>query len=114
LGKIVVGIIFLLIIVVISFQIYKEKNIVKYQKKTTGKIIEYDNAYQANGIIYEYYVNNVRYTGQVGTSKFYCDDGTKCCIGHQFTVYYSSKHPQYSRIDLGKYEKYKTTVEFIK
>jgi len=82
---------------------------------TTGKIIEFRSNYQARyTLVYEYYVEEKRYTGAIGITPFNCDDGKNACIGHEFTVYYSSKNPKNSRIDLGKYEKYKTTVEFIK
>jgi len=114
LGRIVAGIFFTITTIVFIFHLYKQYDISKNKAKTTGKIIECLIVNRSKGIIYEYYVNNVRYTGEVGTSIFRCDDGTKCCIGKEFTVYYSSKNPQYSRIDLGKYEKHKTTVEFIK
>ena len=95
---------------------YKDERDLEINKKMTkGKIIKLSRKYQARyGLVYEYYVKNIRYTGNVGISPFICDDGTKNCIGQEFPVYYSSKNPENSRIDLGNYEKYKTTVEFVK
>jgi hypothetical protein len=114
-GKLIGGIIFVVVLIGILFQYNEQKEIEKYKEQATGKVTVF--LYEARldyGIIYEYYVDNKRYTNQIGVSFFKCDNGRKGCIGSEFPVYYSSKNPQYSRIDLGKYEKYKTTVEFVK
>ena len=95
--------------------IYIQIDVKNNKEVTQGKIIKFIREYQARyGLKYEYYIDGVRYTGQIGIDPFECDDGTKNCIGKEFTVYYSSKNPENSRIDLGKYEKHKTTVEFVK
>ncbi|MDB2555598.1 hypothetical protein N9X55_02520 [Flavobacteriaceae bacterium] len=95
--------------------IYIQVDVKNNKEVTTGKIIKLTRGYQARyGLIYEYNIEGKRYTGQIGIDPFLCDDGTKNCVGKEFVVYYSSKNPENSRIDLGKYEKYKTTVEFVK
>jgi hypothetical protein len=108
-----------IIIIIISIFLYRHYSIgldIKNNKEiTTGKVIKLLELYQARySLQYEYFVNENRYTGQTGIDPFVCLDGTKNAIGKQFTVYYSSKNPGNSRIDLGKYEKHKTTIEFVK
>tara|TARA_B110000908_G_scaffold78246_1_gene93962 strand:+ start:583 stop:969 length:387 start_codon:yes stop_codon:yes gene_type:complete len=114
-GKLIGGIILVIVLIGITFQYYQQKEIRKYKEQTTGKIIKFKYENKVHyGLVYEYYVKGKHYSNQIGVSFFKCDDGTKGCIGKEFTIYYSSKTPEYSRIDLGKYEKYKTTVEFVK
>ncbi|MGY6649666.1 hypothetical protein [Wenyingzhuangia sp. IMCC45574] len=104
---------FLLWQVINNYDDQKEVSI--YGKKIIGEVVKFD--YGSRGfcsIDYSYSVDGKKYRGSVGVTKFDCEDGTKCCIGKKFYVYYSSKNPEYSRIYLGKYEKYKTSVEFFK
>lgn len=106
---------FVFLFFVISLNVYKQYDIKKNSKNSIGKIIKFEKSGKSNfNLIYEYFVDGNRYTGQTGIDPFICDDGTKNAIGKQFKVYYSSKNPENSRIDLGKYEKFKTTVEFVK
>lgn len=113
--KIVVGLIFLVIISGIIRQYYTQSQVSKYRQKTIGKIIKFEYLNRTEYYLtYEYYVKNIRYEEGVGVAYFECENGKKGCIGSTFTVYYSSKEPKYSRIDLGEYEKYKQTVEFVK
>ena len=94
--------------------IYIQIDVKENKEITQGKIIKFVRGYQARfGLVYEYYIDGNRYTGQIGIDPFECDDRTKNCIGKEFTIYYSKQNPKYSRIDLGKYEKHKTTIEFI-
>lgn len=108
------GAIMLVVLVGTSIQYFKQNNINRFKSKTVGKIIEYKFInIKRYYIKYEYYVDSIAYTGRVGISSFRCNNGKEGCVGKTFTVYYSSKNPSYSKIDLGKYEKYKTTVEFF-
>lgn len=104
----------LIMIVVTIHQIYEQSQIYTYRKVTTGKIIKYAfmnmKRYELE---YEYYVQGRRYTNQIETSYFKCNDGNKGCINKEFPVLYSEKNPEYSMIKLGKYEKFRRTVEFI-
>jgi len=104
------------LILILYFREYSKQTDIKNNTKiTSGRLLELRSKYKASfALIYEYYVDEKRYTSSVGISPFKCDDGRKNCIGKKFTVYYSSKNPENSRIDLGKYEKYKTTVELVK
>lgn len=111
--------IFIGLVLFFGFMFFRTYNsqldIKKNEVTTTGKIIELFGKYQSRyGLLYEYYVNGKKYEGSVGITPFDCENGKKACVGSEFTVYYSSKNPENSRIDLGKYEKYKTTVEFVK
>jgi hypothetical protein len=95
-GKLIGGIIFVVVLIGILFQYNEQKEIEKYKEQATGKVTVF--LYEARldyGIIYEYYVDNKRYTNQIGVSFFKCDNGRKGCIGSEFPVYYSSKNPQY-------------------
>ena len=90
-----------------------ETDIKNNTKKTKGTITKLMKLYQARySLSYEYKVNGEKYSGQTGINPFKCEDGTENCIGKEFDVYYSSKNPENSRINLGKYEKFKTTIEF--
>ena len=114
-NRILVGLITLVILLCFLFQYYKQYSIVHNEEKTTGEIIEFFHINKARyAIKYQYVVNKEKYWGQTGVHVFECDNGKKGCVGKEFPVYYSSKNPGYSKIDLGKYEKHKTTVEFIK
>lgn len=65
-------------------------------------------------ISYSFKVNGKKYIGHMGVSSFKCKDGSKkCVIGKNFKVIYSEKNPEYNWIDLGEYDKYRTTVKFI-
>jgi hypothetical protein len=109
-----IGLILLFSIFILK-QYLKDTDIKNNELHTKGKVVKLLTKYRAGySLIYEYYVNNIKYISSVGVDSFNCDDGTKCCIGSEFNIYYSSKNPENSRIDLGKYEKYKTTVEFFK
>lgn len=111
-------ILLVLMIVLISgfgfFEYYKQKNIHLYQAHTTGKVTEFlKNGGARFSIKYEYQVNDKSFEGFVGVRSFKCDNGRKGCVGEVFKVYYSTENPEYSRINLGKYEQYKNTVEFF-
>ncbi|RLJ98715.1 hypothetical protein [Tenacibaculum discolor] len=106
-GKLIAIIILIIAVGYMLFQSYKDNEIERYKEKTTGKVVDF--IYEARldyGLIYEYYVNNKRYTNQIGVTFFKCDDGRKGCIGSEFTVFYSSRNPKFSKIDLGKYNEY--------
>jgi hypothetical protein len=113
-------IIFLVIIGIVVLigtlkQFLDQKEISLNKVSTIGKIVEIDHLTSASYTIkYKYTVNDTEYFDNVGVNFFKCDNGRKGCVGSEFTVYYSSKNPEHSRIDLGKYEKFKTTVEFVK
>ena len=96
-------------------QVVRQKDIQENKKKVVGKVTDLKGANLRRFILkYEYIINNETYKWSTAVSFFKCEDGNKGCIGKKFTVYYSSKNPEYSRIYLGKYEKYKTEVEFFK
>ena len=110
----------LIIILIISFLAYRgvSKDLeIKNNKMTTiGKIVKLQPSVKARFYIeYSYIVKGKKYRNTVRVhNDFKCDSGVKYCVGEEFTVYYSSKNPENSRINLGKYEKFKSKVEFIK
>lgn len=113
-GKVILGLLAIVGLAIIVNQYLGEMSIRKNEATTQGVIVDY-KAYGKGGIgiTYEYKINGKLYEGHVGVHPFKCDDGKKGCVGEEFTVYYSTENPEYSRIDLGKYEKYKATVEFF-
>jgi hypothetical protein len=114
LGPVQWGFILVMLLIVLN-QYLGQKDISENKEQTTGKIIEFKYINMTDyAIVYKYDVKGRYYLGRTGVSFFKCDNGKDGCVGSEFTVYYSSKNPQHSRIDLGKYEKYKTTVEFVK
>ncbi|WP_298782712.1 DUF3592 domain-containing protein [uncultured Polaribacter sp.] len=110
----------LIIIIIVSALLYrsinKELEIMNNKMTTIGKIIRLQPGFKARFYIeYTYIVKGKKYKGTVRvSSNLKCDNGIKYCIGEEFKVSYSSKNPENSRIHLGKYEKYKSKVEFIK
>lgn len=112
--KIVLSVVFVAILVVLGHEFYKQQSISKNEATIEGKIVDFFHVNKARyAIKYEYFVDGEKYIGQVGITPFKCENGKEGCIGKTFKVYYSSKNPSLSRINLGKYEKYKTTVEFF-
>lgn len=79
------------------------QNLEKYKEVATGKIIKFHFSNNGYYINYEYVVDNKKYIGSANTSYFKCDDGSEGCVGKEFKVYYSSKNPNLSDIDLGKF-----------
>lgn len=106
-------IVFTAILVLVFKQYYEQKQINKYTKKTTGTIIEiHQNKHIDYSLKYEYFVDGVRFESSIGISFFKCKDGTAGCVGSEFPVYYSSKNPEYSVINLLQYEGFQETVKF--
>lgn len=110
----IVGIIILFIFFTIFKQYFYYDEIRLNKKETIGTI--YKIRYSSRGsyqLYYHYEIDNVKYYGSTGIENFVGDNGRKGCVGCSFKVYYSSKDKQKSTIRLGKYEKYKTKVEFV-
>ena len=108
------GIGILILVLCLLYTVYKQYDIAENKQKTNGEVIQFYHSTKARyGLKYSYLVNGKEYIGSTGVSPFKCNDGSKGCVGPSFTVYYSIDNPEYSTIDLGEYEKYKTTVEFF-
>jgi len=105
---IVIGI---LIIGVLNYHYKKDSSVAEYKTETIGEITDYRHRKDFSySLKYEYYVDGKKYEGSVGTGFFKCEDGTKGCVGNEVKVYYSSKEPKYSQVNLGEYEEHKTTI----
>ncbi len=61
-------------------------------------------------IKYEYIVQGKTYHGVVGVD---CSSIFKKKIGQKITVFYSSKNAQFSQVNLGKLDKYRSTIYMI-
>lgn len=112
-GKYIISLFFIIILFFIIKQYFYYREIKVNQKETIGLIekMEYDSR-GSYSLYYNYNVNGVNYKNTIGTSGFYGYNKKKGCVGCEFKVFYSSKNPNKSSIRLGKYENYKTTVEF--
>lgn len=86
---------------------YKHNEILENKKETIGVITKYQYSNYVYSLYYEFLVDNIKYKNAISVKFFKCDDGTKGCKGKEFPVYYSSKDPNNSMIDLGKYNKFK-------
>ncbi|WP_264559113.1 hypothetical protein [Flavobacterium sp. N2270] len=81
---------------------------------TSGKILRKYYTTSGGVLEYEYTVNKIKYTGSVGVKKFIGHNNTNGCIGCEFYIYYSTKNPKKSKINLGKYNKYNRSLQLIK
>ncbi|WP_435262662.1 hypothetical protein [Tenacibaculum sp. nBUS_03] len=99
-----------MIIGIFAYQYNKDDDISKHKSETIGKIIGFESSGSSYSLKYEYFVNNKKYEGSVGTKFFKCKNGIKGCIGEKIKVIYSYKTPKYSHVYLGEYEKYKKTI----
>lgn len=113
-GKYIIGVAILLILISIGKQYFYYKEIKDNKRETTGIIerIEY-NSRGANTLYFSYIVDGNSFRNNIGVNSFYGHNKRKGCVGCEFKVLYSSKDPKKSSIRLGKYEKYKRTVEFV-
>jgi hypothetical protein len=109
-----IGTLIIIGIIIIGILIYhyrKDSSVTEYKTETVGKITDFRHRKDFSySLKYEYYVDGIKYEGSVGTGFFKCADGTKGCVGKEVTVFYSSKEPKYSQVDLGEYEEHKTTI----
>ncbi|CAN0606747.1 unnamed protein product, partial [Ectocarpus sp. 12 AP-2014] len=89
------------------------KQISDYKGTTFGLVTEYlDSGWRSDSLLFEYYVNGIKYTNRVGVSNG-TDKKARERLKKKFKVHYSIKNPEYSVIDLAELEKYKRTVEFF-
>lgn len=98
---------FIIILFVILFNFYKEKDLSDNKVFSKAKIIDYFNVGGKKHIKYMFYVNKKRFLGETKVYPFKCDNGIGGCVGEKFKVRYSSKDPNNSEIDLGKYNKFR-------
>lgn len=112
--KFIFGVLAIAIIGTTAYHLVKDYSIKKNRKHVVGNIKGFEHINKARySIDYEYILDNKKYHGTVGVNYFNCFKN-KDCIGYEVDVYYSSKNPKFSQVDLRKYEKYKTTVYLIK
>ena len=97
-----------IIILYVSYEnnsYYKE--ISKNKKETIGEVVDFHYSNKEYRLKYKYKADNIEFENIISTRFFRCKDGTKGCIGKTFKVYYSSKNPEKSDIDLEEYNKFK-------
>lgn len=111
--KIAIGIVSLLLIIATINFFINQKVISQFDGLTTGTIIKYYGLGMSSyEIIYSYKVENIEYKGKLGVNRnFKCNDEIRGCIGEKFKVQYLKSNPKKSRINLGKYKKFQTTVD---
>jgi hypothetical protein len=98
----------------IGFICFKEEYKLKSNCKFTKGVVKAFK-YQRHGkysLVYNFYVNERKYTGKTVTHSFNCLKN-KSCLGNEFLIAYSDKDPTNNEIYLGKFEKYKATLNFF-
>lgn len=97
-----------IIVLYVAYNKNSYHNEINNNKKTTmGVVVDFQYSNHKYILTYKYKVDNIDYEKEFTTSFFRCKDGTKGCVGKTFKVYYSSKNPEKSDIDLGEYNKLK-------
>tara|TARA_R100001369_G_scaffold31558_1_gene55971 strand:- start:2204 stop:2563 length:360 start_codon:yes stop_codon:yes gene_type:complete len=102
------------LIALVLFGIYentvKKNELERFEAKTKGIITNYVGVRPTSfELEFKYLVDGQVYYNTEITSPFECENGRKGCLGSTFTVIYSTKNPEVSRIKLGKYNKYVKT-----
>ena len=104
-------------IMIIGYLVFKQflyyNEIDKNKSFTTGKVIKFTEDIRSYGVYYEYIINKKKYTGVTSVRNLKKLKNNIKCTNCVLKVIYSSKDPSKSSLRLGKYEKYKTKVEFV-
>ena len=104
-------------IMIIGYLVFKQflyyNEIDKNKSFTTGKVIKFTEDIRSCGVYYEYIINKKKYTGVTSVRNLKKFKNNITCTNCVLKVIYSSKDPSKSSLRLGKYEKYKTKVEFV-
>jgi hypothetical protein len=112
--KVAIVVVLFVIIIVTIYSSYRKKNLLDNLVYTESKIIEFKYLGKTDySVNYVFFVKNKKYIGKVSTSFFKCSNETKGCVGKKFKVGYSFKDPSINEIDLGSYNKFKTSVNSI-
>jgi hypothetical protein len=80
---------------------------------TKGKVVDFHFSNNEYILEYEYTVEGEVYSSKTSIHYFECPNGVPGCLGNEYTVFYSSKNPWNSRIDLGEYDKLKPFTPVI-
>ncbi|MBG7613378.1 hypothetical protein IU405_14085 [Polaribacter sp. BAL334] len=100
-----------LMFIIILYVVYNKNSyqneINNNKEETIGEIVDFHYSNKEYRLIYMYKVDNIEFENIISTRFFRCKDGTKGCVGKTFKVYYSSKNPEKSDIDLEEYNKFK-------
>ena len=104
-------------IMIIGYLVFKQflyyNEIDKNKSFTTGKVIKFTEDIRSYGVYYEYIKKKKKYTGVTSVRNLKKFKNNITCTNCVLKVIYSSKDPSKSSLRLGKYEKYKTKVEFV-
>jgi hypothetical protein len=104
-------------IMIIGYLVFKQflyyNEIDKNKLFTTGKVIKFTENIRGYGVYYEYIINKKKYSGVTSVRNLKKFKNNITCTNCVLKVIYSSKDPSKSSLRLGKYEKYKTKVEFV-
>lgn len=85
------------------YENFKANEIEKFKAKTEGHIIKFTFGKNVYYIDYKYEVDGIQFEDSETVHYFECDDGNAGCVGEVFTIYYSTENPNFSEIDLGKF-----------
>ena len=113
-NKIPIALIILAILGALIYQLIIDYSVSTNKSHVVGKIVDFKFINMARySIEYEYSVDEKKYTGTVEVSRFDCYE-KRDCIDMKVDVYYSSQNPEFSQVNLRRYDKYKTTVYLLK
>lgn len=84
----------------------------KYKNVTYGSVQFASESLRDMSLHYKYVIKDKEYFGNTSVRDFSKIKNNLICPNCKFKVYYSSKDPSKSSLRLGKYEEYKTSVEF--
>ncbi|BFP43219.1 hypothetical protein FGF1_40640 [Flavobacteriaceae bacterium GF1] len=111
--KITFVILVAVLVYVTIFHLIKNKSVADNRTHTIGKITKLKHIKKSSySLKYTYLVNGKRYNGSCGVRYFECSN-ENYCIGSEIDVFYSSREPKYSQVDLRKFEKFKTEIYLI-
>ncbi|WP_418502363.1 hypothetical protein [Flagellimonas sp.] len=111
-GKILMGILILVVLIGEGKLVYKSVQIKNYGKNAIGKLTDYrDGGWRGDFVTYEFVVDGIKYSNDFGVKKN-SDDEIKKVFGLDFNVIYSAKNPKYSTIQLKGLESLRNTIEY--
>lgn len=104
---IILGIFVIFIISGIIYNTIQKRELYENLMLTKGTVVDFTFSNNNYMLQYKYVVSGKVYRNTESMDYFRCLDGTPGCKGKKFVVKYSSKNPNNSKIDLGKFNKHK-------
>lgn len=111
-GKLLIGILILVVLVGEGRLVYKSIQIKNHGESTHGRLIYYKvGGWRGDHVVYEFEVDGVNYLNDFGVKKN-SEEEIKKVFDIEFNVIYSIKDPEYNTIELGDLERIRNTIEY--